>query len=61
MTKSKSDTYPGEYDYQAEADVHHLSEAAKIKADPKRHKRAVAHAKKKIAHMQGAVADGKKC
>jgi hypothetical protein len=43
-------------DYQAEGDFHTLSRAEEIKADAKRHGKALAHGKQKVAAMQQVVA-----
>lgn len=43
-------------DYQAQSDMHTLMEAHAIKSNPKRHKAAKAHAKKKLAGMQQVAA-----
>jgi len=43
-------------DYQAESDLHHLTRAAQVKADPKRHKAAMTLAKKRMQEMQQATA-----
>lgn len=47
----------GMHDYQAQDDMHTLMRAHEIRKDPKRHKAAKAHAKKKLAEMH-AVAKG---
>lgn len=46
----------GMEDYQADSDLHHLTKAHQIKKDPKRHKKALDLAKKRMAEMK-AVAD----
>ena len=43
-------------DYQVSQDVHHLTQAAAIKKDPKRHKAAQAHARKKMDELKSATA-----
>jgi hypothetical protein len=43
-------------DWETENDLHHLTKAAEIKADPKRHKRAQEMARDKIAAMKSAAA-----
>lgn len=42
-------------DWQIENDLHHLTKAAEIKKDPKRHKAAQAMARSKIEAMQSAA------
>lgn len=46
---------PGMDDYQAQDDLHHLTRAAEVRADPKRHKAAVSLAQKRIAQMRQAA------
>jgi hypothetical protein len=41
-------------DFQTDQDAHHLSKAMEIHADPARHKKAVAHLKKKAAEAKDA-------
>lgn len=42
-------------DWQAEDDLRHLTHAAAVKADPKRHKAATALARQRIQEMQQAA------
>ena len=42
-------------DFTAEQDAHHLTEAAKIRTDAKRHKAALNHMKKKASDIQSSV------
>ena len=42
-------------DFQAEDDARHLTEAAKIRTDSKRHKAALNHMKKKASDIQSSV------
>lgn len=53
--KSRAAMASPSYDYQAEDDLHHLTRAAEVKADPKRHKAAIAVAQKRIKAMQTAA------
>ena len=58
MAKMKGGMDP---EYQAQSDMRTLAEAHAIKKDPKRHKAAKDHAKKKIAEMGkviGPTGDG---
>ena len=41
-----------EMDYQAEDDLRHLTRAAQVRADPQRHKRALAKAKAKMSELK---------
>jgi hypothetical protein len=53
----KSNSIPaGMDDYQAQDDLHTLTRAEEVKADAKRHARALEHGKKKVAAMQAVVA-----
>lgn len=45
----------GMEDYQADSDLHHLTQAHRIKQDPKRHKKALALAKKRAAEMKAVA------
>jgi len=54
MSKKAIATAPA--DWETESDLHHLTKAAEIKADPKRHKRAQEMARDKIAAMKTAAA-----
>lgn len=45
-------------DYQAEGDFHTLTRAEEIKADAKRHEKAMSHGKQKVAAMQAVVEPG---
>lgn len=47
-------------DYQAENDLHHLTKAAEIKADKKRHTKALNMAKDKIKKLMGVADQGEK-
>ncbi len=46
---------PAMDDYQAESDFHTLTRAEEVKADAKRHEKALAHGKGKVAAMQAVV------
>jgi len=51
MAKGATAVSPGDY-YSPEGDVHTLTQAHKIKSDPKRHAAAKAHAKKQLDAMK---------
>lgn len=44
-----------EEDYQAEQDLHHLTKAHQIKSDKKRHGKALALAKQRMAEMKAVA------
>ena len=54
--KASKGIYPQEGDdWQAESDFSTLTRAHEVTSDPKRHKAAIAHGKKKLAKAQAAV------
>lgn len=58
MTKSKAIAIKPDEEWRAEADLHTLIEAEKIKADPKRYAKAQAIAKKKMMEVAKVASEG---
>lgn len=56
MTTKKAAVAAPKDDWETQQDLHHLTQARKIKSDPKRHKAAMALARSKIQEMQDATA-----
>lgn len=59
MAKSKAIEIKPDEEWRAEADLHTLMEAEKIKADPKRYAKAQAIAKKKMMEVAKVASEGK--
>lgn len=54
-TKHPAPPPHSETNYRAQSDVHALKAAAEIKADPKRHAAAKAHARQEVHHLRKVV------
>lgn len=54
MSKKNAAAAPVD-DYETSQDLHHLTQAHKIKSDPPRHKKAMALARQRIHEMQAAT------
>lgn len=55
MTKKTAPVAPARDDYEIQQDLHHLTQAHKIKKDPKRHKAALAMARAKMQELKEAT------